>query len=87
MPYWKPLTIVRIVPGHGDVSLPWPEGIQDQTRYFETLIADARRLIDEGATLAAAADLIGQGEADKWSLFELFNPRNATVVFTELEWE
>lgn len=84
---WDSLRIERVVPGHGATSLPWPEGTSAQTSYFETLKADARRMIDEGVTLGEAAELIGLSEAENWSLFELFNPRNATVVFTELEWE
>ena len=84
---WDSLRIERVVPGHGATSLPWPGGATAQTSYFETLKADARRLIDEGVTLGEAAELIGLSEAENWSLFDLFNPRNATVVYTELEWE
>jgi hypothetical protein len=30
---------------------------------------------------------VGKGEADKWALFDDYNPGNVTKTFTELEWE
>jgi quinoprotein relay system zinc metallohydrolase 2 len=77
----------RVVPGHGPASLPWPQAARPMTRYLERLATDVRRMIGEGRTMREAASLAGRGEADRWSLFDEFNPRNATTAFHELEWE
>ncbi|MGK7755726.1 MULTISPECIES: quinoprotein relay system zinc metallohydrolase 2 [unclassified Roseovarius] len=79
--------IARIVPGHGGPVLDWPEGAKDQRRYLETLRDDTRAAISNGTRLGEAVTTIADSEADKWKLFEAYNPRNATVAFTELEWE
>ena len=83
----KDQDVRRVVPGHGGPVLPWPAGAEDQDRYFATLTRDIRVAIDEGQSLAEAAETAGMAESGFWRLFDLFNPRNATVVFTELEWE
>ncbi|MGC3940640.1 quinoprotein relay system zinc metallohydrolase 2 [Roseobacter sp. EG26] len=76
-----------IVPGHGGPTLRWPEGAAAMTRYLGVLEADTREAIDTGMRLGAAVETIAQSEADRWQLFDAYNPRNATVAFTELEWE
>jgi quinoprotein relay system zinc metallohydrolase 2 len=77
----------RVVPGHGPASLQWPDGAGAMTRYLERLAADVRRMIREGRTMQDAASRAGAAEAPDWSLFDDFNPRNATAAFHELEWE
>ncbi|KRS10925.1 beta-lactamase [Roseovarius atlanticus] len=79
--------VARIVPGHGGPVLDWPKGAKDQRRYLETLRDDTRAAIASGTRLGDAVTTIADSEADKWQLFEAYNPRNATVAFTELEWE
>lgn len=79
--------VERIVPGHGAPVLDWPAGASAQIRYLETLEHDTRKAIDEGARLGDAVQWIAESEAGFWQLFDAFNPRNATVAFTELEWE
>lgn len=79
--------VAQIVPGHGGPVLPWPEGGADLSRYLSVLIADTRRALDLGAALSIAVDTIATSEAGRWQLFEQFNARNATVAYTELEWE
>lgn len=81
------LPVARAVPGHGPVSLPWPEALAPQRAYLTKLAADLRGLIAEGKTMRHASDQAGQSEKDKWLLFEEFNTRNATAGFAELEWE
>jgi len=76
----------RVVPGHGPVSA-WPDALDPQTRYLTALATDLRRMIAEGAPLEEAARTAGATEAAKWTLFEEFNPRNATAGYAELEWE
>lgn len=77
----------RIVPGHGGPVLDWPEGVVDLRRYLEVLRDETRAAVSQGLRLGAAIETVGQGEAARWALFDLFHPRNVTVAFTELEWE
>lgn len=77
----------RVVPGHGAASLPWPQGAEDLIRYLDTLARDTRAALDAGERLGDAVKHIAEDERPHWRLFEAYNPRNATVAFTELEWE
>jgi quinoprotein relay system zinc metallohydrolase 2 len=76
----------RVVPGHGPAS-QWPAALGDERRYLETLASDARRLIDRGEPIAAAANTAAASERSRWQLFDDFNARNATAAFSEIEWE
>jgi quinoprotein relay system zinc metallohydrolase 2 len=76
-----------VVPGHGQVVAPWPQALDDERRYLSTLAQDARRLVEAGTPLAQAVAEIGQSERGRWWLFDDYNPRNATVAFTEMEWQ
>jgi quinoprotein relay system zinc metallohydrolase 2 len=80
-----PATIV--VPGHGRLTAPWPQALDDERRYLSVLAQDARRLIAAGTPLARAVPEIGRSEHDRWQLFDDYNARNATTAFSELEWE
>ena len=80
-------TYDRIVPGHGGPVLDWPGGAEALDTYIDVLIDDTRAAIARGDSLAEAVEVVGAEQADQWELFELFNPRNATVAYTELEWE
>lgn len=77
----------QIVPGHGGPLLPWPDGATDLQRYLSILEADTRAAVVAGERLGDAIMHIAESEASHWDLFETYNPRNATVAFTELEWE
>lgn len=77
----------RVVPGHGPASLPWPAALAPMEHYLQTLRSDIRAMIRRGDTIQDAAKQAGRAEAGKWSLFDDFNPRNATTAFHELEWE
>ena len=81
------LEVSHVVPGHGGPLLEWPQGAKAQMDYLRQLAKDTRAAIDSGQRLAAAVQSIAASEASKWELFDAFNPRNATVAFTELEWE
>ena len=76
-----------LVPGHGGPVLPWPKGGDALERYLSTLDKDTRGAIDAGVPLSAATADIGTSEAENWALFDLYNARNATVAYTEIEWE
>ena len=77
----------RVVPGHGPASLPWPEAVAPIERYLLVLENDVRRAIRDGETLRQGSQGAARSEAGAWSLFDEFNPRNATTAFQELEWE
>lgn len=81
------LPVKHLVPGHGAAVLPHPDGLNSTRRYLELLARDSRAAIAAGEPLSTAARHIGSGEAENWALFDLFNPRNATAAYSELEWE
>ncbi|WP_425102322.1 quinoprotein relay system zinc metallohydrolase 2 [Tropicibacter sp. S64] len=81
------LPATGVIPGHGGPLLPWPDGAAPLRRYLVVLAEDTRRAIDAGERLGDAVQHIAASEAPHWALFEAYNPRNATVAFTELEWE
>jgi quinoprotein relay system zinc metallohydrolase 2 len=76
-----------VVPGHGRTVARWPAALDDERRYFTVLTEDAHRLVVAGAPLARAIPDIGRSEHDRWQLFDDYNPRNATLAFTEQEWQ
>jgi quinoprotein relay system zinc metallohydrolase 2 len=76
-----------VVPGHGDLVAPWPQALDDERRYLTALARDARALIAAGTSLVRAVPEIGRSERNRWQLFDDYNPRNATVAYSELEWE
>lgn len=83
----KTLPVTRVVPGHGGPLLDWPEGAAAQERYLDRLVDDTRAALDQGQRLGEAIGVIAGSEAAHWALFDAFNARNATVAYTELEWE
>ncbi|MBD8891036.1 quinoprotein relay system zinc metallohydrolase 2 [Roseibium litorale] len=76
-----------LVPGHGGPVLRSPGGIEPLHRYLDVLASDTRKAIAAGEPLSTAAQHIGGSEAPNWALFDLYNPRNATAAYSELEWE
>jgi quinoprotein relay system zinc metallohydrolase 2 len=81
------VTATRVVPGHGPLAAAWPEAVQPQKRYLQTISADVRRMIKEGRSIAQAAATAGLSERQDWVLFDEYNARNVTAAFAELEWE
>lgn len=77
----------RVVPGHGRLVAPWPAALDDERRYLTTIAADATRLVAAGVPMQKAVPQIGISERDRWKLFDAYNPRNATLAFSEAEWQ
>jgi len=75
------------IPGHGSIGVDWPQALTAEKAYFTKLTADLRGLIKQGADINQAAETAGRSEASRWQLFGVYNPRNATAGFAELEWE
>ncbi|MEM9439582.1 MAG: quinoprotein relay system zinc metallohydrolase 2 [Pseudomonadota bacterium] len=81
------MDVAQIVPGHGGPVLDWPDGLADMKRYLMTLERDTRQAIADGERLGDAVNHIADSERRAWVLFQAYNKRNATIAFTELEWE
>lgn len=81
------ISAARAVPGHGPLTVPWPEALAAQRAYLNRLADDLRALIAEGQSMRVAVDQAAQSQRREWALFDEFNPRNATAGFAELEWE
>jgi quinoprotein relay system zinc metallohydrolase 2 len=87
IPVLKKETAARAVPGHGPKSMSWPDAIDPEQTYLETLARDVRAMIEDGKTMEQAVATAGQSERGKWQLFDEHHPRNVTAAFAELEWE
>ncbi len=81
------LEAVRIVPGHGSPSLRVEEGLAPVREYLRVLQDQTRQSLDAGSRMSDAVTGIAQDQRPRWELFDAFNIRNATVAFTELEWD
>lgn len=87
LPQMAAIPAERVIPGHGQRVVAWPQALDDERRYLEVLQKDTLRLIAAGTPLAEAVPKIGQSERENWKLFDDYNPRNATTAYTELEWD
>jgi len=77
----------RAVPGHGPASVPWPQALNAQRGYLNTVAEGVREVIDRGGTIEQAIDTVGYQAIDQWLLFDEYHRRNVTAAFVELEWE
>jgi quinoprotein relay system zinc metallohydrolase 2 len=76
-----------VVPGHGPVRSDWRADLERQRDYLDALATGVRRVIRAGGDLRRAVETVGQGERDRWLLFDDYHGRNVTAAFVELEWE
>ncbi len=83
----RALPAERAVPGHGPVSVPWPDGAEPIAGYLETIASQTRSALARGDPMTRAIEEVGQSERGAWLLFDDYTPRNATAAFKELEWE
>jgi quinoprotein relay system zinc metallohydrolase 2 len=77
----------RAVPGHGSVSVPWPDAADPERRYLETVERDTRAAIKAGIGIAEAYRHVANSEREHWLLFDDYHARNVTASYKELEWE
>jgi quinoprotein relay system zinc metallohydrolase 2 len=77
----------RAVPGHGPVSVPWPDAAEPERRYLGTVERDTRAAIKAGIGIAEAYRHVANSEREYWLLFDDYHPRNVTASYKELEWE
>jgi quinoprotein relay system zinc metallohydrolase 2 len=83
----KAVSAARAVPGHGPVSVPWPQAAAAEQRYLEAVASDTRAAIKAGIDIADAWRHVAQSERGQWLLFDDYHPRNVTAAYKELEWE
>ena len=77
----------QAVPGHGPVSVPWPEAAGPERRYLAAVADDTRAAIRSGVGIADAYKHVANSERGHWLLFDEYHPRNVTASYKELEWE
>jgi quinoprotein relay system zinc metallohydrolase 2 len=87
LPTFAKIPAQRIVPGHGPADSDWHEALEAQKAYLVKMTEDLRALLKQGADINTAAKKAAQSEAGKWQLFGVYNPRNATTGYAELEWQ
>lgn len=83
----RQIAVLRVVPGHGPVVAAWPGALDDEERYLQLLVTETRQLLAAGGSLTDATARVGWSQRHHWLLFDSYNARNATVAYTELEWE
>jgi glyoxylase-like metal-dependent hydrolase (beta-lactamase superfamily II) len=81
------LPALRVIPGHGPASLPWPQGDADEKRSLTLLLRDVRAAIAAGRDIDQAVASAARAERGKWALFDAYNGHNVTVAYKELQWE
>jgi quinoprotein relay system zinc metallohydrolase 2 len=78
---------VRTVPGHGPVVADARPYFDKQRRYLQSLQDDVRRGLDEGLKLQQVTARAAEAERSQWLLFDSANPRNAELLYLQMEWE
>nr|WP_319387412.1 quinoprotein relay system zinc metallohydrolase 2 [uncultured Roseibium sp.] len=78
---------VKIVPGHGAPLLEPAAAVSPVRAYLKLIESDTRASLEAGERMSDAVGTIGVAQGGQWELFDVYNARNATVAFTELEWE
>ncbi|HSN23000.1 MAG TPA: quinoprotein relay system zinc metallohydrolase 2 [Methylomicrobium sp.] len=76
-----------VIPGHGPVVTDWPQSLQPEKRYLQSLLTDIRALIKSGGFLEQALESIDYQAKSEWKLFDDFHRKNISTAFAELEWE
>lgn len=77
----------HVIPGHGTITMPWPEAASAQDGYLDMLLNETRKEIAKGTFMEDVVEYVGKTEKTKWLLHEQNHRRNVTKAFTELEWE
>lgn len=81
------LPAVRVVPGHGPPSAPWPQAARPQHDYLVYLRDQVRTALAGNRTLEQAVMGIPPPPGAEWLLAADNHARNVTASFTEFEWE
>ena len=77
----------HVIPGHGTITMPWPEAASAQDDYLNMLLNQTRQEIDKGTFMEEVLGIVGKTEKTEWLLHEQNHGRNVSRAFLELEWE
>ena len=77
----------RTVPGHGPVVQDTRAFFDKQQHYLQSLLADVRRGIAAGLKLQQVTATAAAAERSNWLLFDSVNPRNAEMLYLQMEWD
>ena len=81
------LQVKFIVPGHGKFQKIDSEKLHEQNEYLVNLYNLTKQALKEGKTISDAVESVSHEIKEGWDLPELFNKRNVTSAYAELEWE
>ena len=77
----------KAVPGHGPALVDLAPAVADLRRYLVTLRDGVRAEIKGNGSIERAINSVGQGERDRWALFDDYHARNVIEAYKEYEWE
>lgn len=77
----------HVIPGHGTITLPWPDAANAQDNYLNMLLRETRKEIVRGTYMEEVIEIVGKTEKTEWLLHEQNHGRNVSRAFLELEWE
>jgi len=81
----QPFTVV--IPGHGAIDRNWPESLQAEKQYLQTLLKTVRQKIKQGVYLEEVLKRVAISNQHHWKLFNAFHKKNLSSAYAELEWE
>lgn len=81
------LPAATVVPGHGAPSRDWPAAMAPQRNYMEALRRDVKAALAARVSIQQAVDRIQPAAGTAWRLVDVFQRRNVTAAYAELEWE
>lgn len=77
----------RAVPGHGPTLVDTDPSFAALTRYLGTLRDETKKAVESDVPIEKATKTVAQSERGNWHLFDIYNPRNVTQAYQELEWQ
>ena len=83
----KQALVKTVVPGHGPIQVDSLIAFNKQKEYLQKLRILVRKAIKENVNISVAVLDISEKLKSDWKLSELFNKRNVTASYAELEWE
>lgn len=76
-----------VIPGHGPIIRDWPESLQPEKHYLQTLATIIKAKIKKGVYLEDVLKNIDYVDKAHWQLFNEFHKKNISSAYAELEWE
>ncbi len=77
----------HVIPGHGAITMSWPDAANAQENYLTMLLNETREEISKGTFMEEVIEIVGKTEKTQWLLHEQNHGRNVSRAFLELEWE